>query len=185
MQALTQIGADILEWRAARHPEGAFELTSGEGVHATLAWSPQDTLARVETPEGTWTFLRVGVLAKRITLREEGSHSNLAEFHPHAFGKGRLDFRDGASFAWTHLHHNQGWAFLDAEGKAILKLQPWPEAPGHTPEPGMILGRVLLEGQGMARWRDAFLAALGWYILLLARHDAQVEERPLESSLLI
>ena len=185
MQTLTDLGADVLEWRAAKHPEGAFELTSGEGVHATLAWAGQDTLAKVETPEGTWTFLRVGVLAKHITIREEGSHGNLAEFHPHAFGKGRLEFRDGASFAWTHLHHNQGWAFLDVDGKELIRIQPWPEAPGYLPEKGMILARVMLESKGMSRWRDAFLAALGWYLLLLAKHDANIEDPALEAAHLI
>jgi hypothetical protein len=182
MKALTEINAETLEWRAANPPGLAFELTSGEGVHATLAWSENSTLAKAETPEGTWTFMRVGVLVKHITIREEGSHSNLAEFHPHPFGKGKLEFRDGASFAWTHAHHNPGWAFLDGEGKELLRIQPWPEAPGFIPEKGMILGRVVLENVGGTRWRDALLAALGWYILLLPWHDASDEVAELESA---
>jgi hypothetical protein len=185
MKALTEISADVLEWRASDPPGSGFELTSGEGRHAAMNWSEGDSLARVETAEGTWTFLRVGVLAKHITVREQGAHSNLAEFHPHTFGKGKLAFRDGATFAWTHLHHNQGWAFLDVEGKELLRIQPWPEAPGIVPEKGMILGRVVLEGKGMARWRHALLAAVGWYILLLAKHDAAIEDPALEAAHLI
>jgi hypothetical protein len=185
MKALTEIGAEILEWRASNPPGTAYELTSGEGLHATLNWSESDTLAKVETPEGSWTFMRLGVLAPHITIREEGSHSNLAEFHPHTLGKGKLEFRDGAVFSWAHLPHSQGWAFLDVEGKELLRIQPWPEAPGHIPELGMILGRVVLEGKGLARWRHAFLAALGWYILLLAKHDASIEEGAMESAHLI
>lgn len=185
MKALTEISADVLEWRASNPPVSAFELTSTEGLHATLNWSDSDTMAKVETPEGNWTFMRMGVLAKHITIREEGSHSNLAEFHPHTLGKGKLVFRDGATFAWTHLHHSQGWAFLDVEGKELLRVQPWPEAPGHVPDKGMILGRVVLEGKGMARWRHAFLASLGWYLLVLAKHDANIEDPALEAAHLI
>lgn len=185
MKSLTEIGAEILEWRAANPPGSGFELTSADGLHATLTWSEGDTLAKVETPEGTWTFKRVGVLAKHITIREEGSHSNLAEFHPHTLGKGRLEFRDGARFSWSHLHHSQGWTFLDVEGKERIRIQPWPEAPGYVPEKGMILARVMLEGKGLSRWRDAFLAALGWYLLLLAKHDANIEDPALEAAHLI
>jgi len=185
MKALTEVSTDILEWRASNPPESAFELGSAEGLHATLDWSKRDTQARVETPEGSWTFLRMGVLAKHITIREEGSPSNLAEFHPHVLGKGKLVFRDGATFAWTHLHHGQGWAFLDVAGKEMLRIQPWPEAPGHALEKGVILGRVVLEGKGLNRWRHAFLASLGWYIILLGRHDAHLEERAMESAHLI
>lgn len=185
MKALIETGADVLEWRAAKPPESAFELTSGEGLHATLSWSEPDTLARVETPEGSWTCMRLGVLAKHITLREEGSHSNLAEFHPHTFGKGKLVFRDGATFACSHLPHGQGWAFLDVEGKELVRIQPWPESRGHIPEPGMVVGRVLLEGKGLVRWRHAFLASLGWYIHLLAKHDLNIDETALVGSDLI
>jgi hypothetical protein len=186
MKSITEITADVLEWRAADPPESAFELASGEGLHATMTWSENDTLARVETPEGTWTFMRMGVLAKHITIREEGSHTNLAEFHPHTFGKGKLEFRDGATFGWSHLPHNQGWAFLDVEGKELLRIQPLPETPGHVPKKGMILGRVVLEGKGVARWRHAFLSALGCYLFLLAKLDAMlVEEGALEGANLI
>lgn len=185
MKPLTDVGTDILEWRAALPLGSAFELASAEGLHATLAWSDGETLATAETPEGTWTFKRVGVLGKRITLREAGAHGNLAEFHPHAFGRGRLAFRDGAAFDWNTLHHHLGWAFLDVEGNEMLRLQPWPDTPGHRPEPGMVLGRVVLEGRGAARWRDAFLAAFGWYLLLLAKHDAHLEDPALEGANLI
>ena len=185
MKALTETSTDVLDWRASNPPGAGFELASSEGSHATLTWSVEDTLARVETPEGTWTFLRMGVLAKHVTIREEGSHSNLAEFHPHAFGKGKLVFRDGAAFLWTHLPHFDGWAFQDLDGHELLRIQPWPEAPKHIPEPGMVLGRVLTEGKGLARWRHAFLASLGWYLLLLAKHDAEVQEGALAGSNLI
>lgn len=185
MKALTDFATDALEWRAADPSGTRFELVSVEGHHATLGWSPSDTLARVETSEGNWTLLRVGVLAKHVTVREEGAHSNLAEFHRHALGKGRLEFRDGATFLWTHLHHQAGWAFQDLEGHELLRIQPWPMAAGRRPEPGMILARVLVQGKGMARWRDAFLAALGWYLLLLDTHDAEVQEGALVGSNLI
>lgn len=185
MKSLTETTTNVLEWRASNPPGSGFDLDSSEGRHATLRWSAADTLARVETPEGSWTFLRRGGLGKHVTLREEGSHINLAEYHPHLFGKGKLAFADGAAFLWTHLPHHDGWAFQDLDGHELLRIQPWPEAPRHVPEPGMVLGRVLTEGKGLALWRHALLASLGWYLLQLAKHDAEAQEGALTGSNLI
>lgn len=185
MKALTDTRLDCLEWRAGDPPDAAFELTSADGLHATLVWKGPELPATAETPEGTWTFLRLGTLGRHVTVREADAHHNMAEFHPHALGRGKLEFRDGAVFAWAHLHHGEGYAFLDAGGNEMLRLQPWPELHGHVPGRGMVLARVVLEGQGLSRWRHAFLAAFGWYLLQLEHHDARVEEGAAELAHLI
>ncbi len=178
MRALAELQNDVLEWRASETP-GGFDLTAGGEVFATLAWSDAETLATVETAEGHWTLKRVGNFAQHITLREEGSHTDLAEFKPHAFGRGRLTFKDGAEFRWTHLPHEQGTAFIDASDRTVVQLQTLPELVVHTPPAGLVLGRMILRGTPGARNRCSILAVLGWTLHLLSLHDAHLEEEVL------
>lgn len=178
MRTLAELQSDVLEWRASETP-GGFDLIGRGEVFASLVWSDADTLARVETAEGHWTLKRVGNFAQRITLREEGSAFDFAEFKPHAFGRGRLTFKDGAAFRWTHLSHEQGMAFIDASDRIVVQLQALPELPVHPPDPGLVMGRVILRGFPGSRHRCAFLAAMGWMLHLLALHDAHQEEEAL------
>lgn len=152
---------------------------AGGEAFATLAWSDSETLARVETAEGHWTLKRVGTFVHHLTLREEGSTLDVAEFRPHAFGRGKLTFKDGAEFHWTHLPHEQGAAFIDASDRTVVQLQPLPELVVHPPEAGLVLGRVILRGTAGARSRYALLAAVGWTLHLLTLHDAHAEEEVL------
>ena len=178
MRALTELSSDVLEWRASEIP-GGFDLTAKGEVFATLAWADAETLARVETAEGHWTLKRVGTFAQHVTIREEGSSLDLAEFRPHAFGRGKLAFKDGAEFHWTHLPHDQGTAFIDASDRTVVQLQALPELVVHPPEAGLVLGRVILRGITGPRSRYALLAALGWTLHLLAVHDGHLEEEVL------
>lgn len=178
MRALTELRSDVLEWRASGTP-GTFDLTAGGEVYATLAWSDPETLAGVETAEGRWTLKRVGTFTHHITLREEGMPLDLGEFRPHAFGRGKLVFKDGAEFHWTHLPHDQGTAFIDVSDRTVVQLQTLPELVVHPPEAGLVMGRVILRGTTGARTRYALLAAVGWTLHLLAIHDAHLEEEVL------
>ncbi len=178
MRALSELQSDVLEWRASETP-GGFDLTAGGEVYATLSWSDPETLARVETAEGSWTLKRVGTFAQHVSLREAGGSVDLAEFRPHAFGRGKLAFRDGAEFHWTHLPHEQGTAFIDVSDRTVVQLQALPELVVHPPEAGLVMGRVILRGTTGARNRYALLAALAWTLHLLAVHDGHLEEEVL------
>lgn len=175
MRTLTELSSDVLEWRATGTP-GGFDLSAEGDVFATLAWSDPETLARIETAEGRWTLKRVGTFVQHITLREEGSSVDLAEYRPHPFGRGRLSFKDGAEFHWTHLSHNQGTAFTDHTDRTVVQLQALPDLVVHPPQAGLVMGRVILGGTPGSRRRYAILAALGWTLHLLAVHDAKREE---------
>jgi len=178
MRALTELSSDVLEWRATETP-GGFDLCAGGEVFATLAWSDPETLARVETAEGRWTLKRVGTFTRHLSLREEGSSIDLAEFRPHPFGRGKLSFKDGVEFHWTHLPHEQGTAFIDVSDRTVVQLQALPDLVVHPPKAGLVMGRVILRGAPASWRRYALLAALGWTLHLLAVHDANLEENVL------
>ncbi len=168
MKSLTEMKSALLEWRRQEDLPMAYKLTGEDGVVASLVFPDStDTLALLETAEGSWTIKHLGLLNPIITLREAGKKTNLAVFHPHALRHDKLEFGDGAVFDWITLHdHKPGGAFLDFQGKPMVRIHGLP-----VMEPAAVAdlesGLVELGQPPVARWRHAILTALGWYILLL------------------
>lgn len=183
MKSLIDLPALSLEWRRSGFNPPDFELCGNAGVYATLAFLDRaQTLARVKTAEGTWTLKHLGLLAPTVTLREEGSTTNLATFHPHALRHGKLEFQGGATYDWVWLHDGgPGGAFLDPGGRPLVRLH------AHigrdlTSFPGLEACHVDVHQEASARMRHALLAALGWYLLLcddLKERDAVAAETAL------
>jgi hypothetical protein len=180
MKSLTLLPCAILTWRRSASAPPDFELQGTQGVYATLTFlEAGKSLARIRTAEGTWTVKHLGLLNPVITLREEGSRVNLATFHPHALRHGKLAFLDGAAFDWAWLHQlGPGGAFLDDAGRPLIHLQ------AHlgrdlTSRPDLEVCDVDLDMSGAAHYRQALLAALGWYLIQLdhlkARDEAAAE----------
>ena len=166
MRSLTECPTESLEWwRTDTGPLG-FELRSGEGTFATLAFLDDACiLARVETAEGTWTLKHLGVMNPVVTLREEGGKANLATFHPHAFRQGRLEFLDGAVFDWAWDPAGLGGTFSDQGGMPLVRLHARTGRDLTSP-PGIEHGDVDLNSAHSVRFRHAVLAAFGWYLIL-------------------
>ena len=185
MKSLTDLKLALLEWRREGDPPLAFKLRGEGGIVATLVFpDPPDTLAKVETAEGSWTLKHLGVLNPVTTLREEGRAANLAVFHSHAFRHGKLEFADRAVFDWADLHGDEpGGAFLDLEGRPMVRLH---QAHRRASNPGGPSDSCLVElGQApQARWRHGILAALGWYLLLL-NQPREHPEHAAEASLML
>jgi len=168
MISLTEQKSVLLEWRREEGQDLAYRLHTEEGIAASLAFpNRNDTLARVETAEGTWTLKHLGVLNPVVTLREEGRRTNLAIFHPHAFRHGKLEFLDGALFDWITLHDEEpGGTFVDIEGKPMVRIHSRPPLT-LIPGGGLVSGMVELGQAPRARWRHGVLAAMAWYLLLI------------------
>jgi hypothetical protein len=168
MKSLTEMKSGLLEWRQEKDSPMAYRLSGEEGIAARLSFpDPSDTLAQLDTAEGSWTIKHLGLLNPITTLREADKKPNIAVLHPHALRHDRLEFSDGAVFDWVTLRdHKPGGAFLDLEGKPMVRIHGLPI---HEPATEAELDSGLVElGQApMARWRHAVLAAMGWYILLL------------------
>jgi hypothetical protein len=175
MKSLTDMKPALLEWRMEGGLPMSFKLCAEDGIAAVLVFPDRlDTLARVETAEGSWTLKHLGVLNPVVTLREDGKKTNLAVFHPHAFRHGKLEFADGAVFDWTTLHDDEpGGAFLDIEGMPMVRLHARPPLKPLV-RAGLESGMVELGQAPKARWRHGVLAAIGWYLLLID----QLKEHP-------
>ncbi|HJW73950.1 MAG TPA: hypothetical protein VJ486_14085 [Geothrix sp.] len=171
MKSLTDLPVVTLDWRTSGAPAPGFELHSNLGVVATLTFLDEaQDLARIETAEGTWTFKHAGLLNALVTIREEGSHADLAVFHPSSLGHGKLEFADGARFDWVGLPGNtagteSGGAFVDHEGMPYLRIHAHSTRTEKTPTLPYY-GEVELGTPPKARWRHGLLAAFGWYLLV-------------------
>jgi hypothetical protein len=174
MKSLTLLPSGSLVWRRSGSNPPDFELLGTEGVYASLTFLDSGRqLARVRTAEGTWTFKHLGILAPIITLREEGSQTNLATFHPHALRHGKLEFQDGAAFDWAWLHETDpGGAFLDPSGSPLVHLRA-PMGRDLPSPPDLETCSVDLSGAPAAHYRQALLAAMGWFLILLDHMRAQ------------
>ncbi len=167
MKSLSVQPSAVLVWRRSGSTPPDFELVGTTGVYATLAFQNEEkTLARIRTAEGTWTLKHLGLLVPVVTLREEGGTVNLATFRPHALRHGRLEFRDGATFDWAWPHDvGPGGAFLDVEGKPLIHLRAQLGRDLDSP-PDLETCDVVLGMTRAAHYRQALLAAVGWYLIL-------------------
>jgi hypothetical protein len=168
MKSLTEMKSGLLEWHREEGLPFAYRLSGEDGVAATLAFpDASDTLAQLETAEGSWTIKHLGLLNPITTLREAREKTNIAVFHPHLLRHDKLEFTDGAVFDWVTLHdHEPGGAFLDIEGKPMVRIHGLPVLKP-VADTDLDSGLVELGQAPVARWRHAILAAMGWYILLL------------------
>ena len=183
MKSLIARPTPALAWHRSGFTPPDFDLLGPEGVYATFTYLDElHLLARVRTAEGTWTLKHLGLLTPVVTLREEGSATNLATFHPHALRHGKLTFQDGAVFDWAWLEATgPGGAFLDASGKPLVRLHAHPGRGVHD-SGELDHAEVDVSQAPAASYRQALLACMGWYLILfdhLKERDAVAAETAL------
>lgn len=170
MKALTRIQSTPLAWHREPELPPSFTLCGEAGPVATLQFLPGlDTLARVETANGTWTLLHRAFPADSVTLREPNSRVDLATFHHHPSGRGELTFLNGDRFHWLPMEGVEaGGAFLEAEGMPLVRLTVMPDHSHrlHTPG-GTAVGAVEALPPHHHQAGPELLAAFGWYLIQL------------------
>ena len=171
MVAITHSSATALAWKALAALEPRFELRDGGEPAASLVFdSAATTRATAETPEGTWTFERPGLLSGAVHVREAGADLDMAVFHPGLLGPGHLRFANGVTFTWHHHGLGPGaWSFRGEGGETLVVLRQGggpgaPEALVEIPSAGRFMPRVPL------------LATLGWYLILLHLWEGAAED---------
>ena len=182
MKALTRYTSPHLLWQKVEGPQPSFTLSMGEDLVATLTFLPAgETLAQLDTADGSWTLKQRGFPAETITLREIHSRVNLAILHRHALGHGKLVFLSGDAYAWVHLKGlEQGGAFLSSDGLPLVHTR--------TIQPHLHTG--LREDAATAEVEvghcphshatPLLLAGISWYLLQL---DAQVDKGELAAEM--
>ncbi len=174
MHSLTSAIGLSIEWIQPKALARAFELTDGTRTFATLNFEKQfGSLGRAETSDGVFTMKRVGFFNTHITLRREGSDTDLATYHPRWTGStGELRFPDGRMYQfksanfWGTQHQ-----VTDAQGRVLLTLKSGVED-SHFSDIFKIQARLDLDTALRNNHDLAQLVVLVWYIMLLQHADS-------------
>lgn len=180
MKSILDTGTSSLEWRDPIPTAPHFELWADGDLLATLDFTtPSLDLAAVRTVEGDWVLQRSGFLRPSVHLREEGSETDLAEFHRGFLGGGHLRFTNGVTFHWRHEGLTSAtWSILGEGGEVLVSLSlEHNEAIGTGPH--KVQAEVKVTPAGHFTPRLPLLAALGWYLILLHRQEVTAEAEDL------
>ena len=126
MTQYREIEGSHAKWVQPKTTERRFELRVGDRLVGSLAYrSKTGTLALAESARGRWTFKRVGFFNTRVTVREEGTETDLAVFRPNLWGHGALVFMDRSSFAWRSKGvWRTAWELTNAANRSIIQFRP-------------------------------------------------------------
>jgi len=145
-------------------------LTDDGHVYAKVTWAKNwGSLATGESGDGRWTLKRVGFLRPRVTVRIEGSQSDMAVVAMDWNGGGDVTFSDASSFKFRRVGFwHPELVLADSTGNGIFTM---------IPGSGLGRGAILKLENEAARssWRTSLLAMVGWYLsILVAEYDQNV-----------
>ena len=168
MERLTSTKSTTFEWTKSGKVS---TLTSDGHVYAKVAWVKSwGSLATGESADGRWTLKRVGFLRPRVTVRIEGSQSDLAVGAMVWNGGGTVAFSDASSFSFRRVGFwHPEMVLADSMKSEVFKM---------TPSSGLVKQGATLELENEAArssWRTSLLAIVGWYLsVLVAEYDQNV-----------
>jgi hypothetical protein len=173
MESLSKVADTPLYWVQPQTFERWYELRAADQTVGTLGWRTScGTLAAAESPDGGWTFKRVGFLNPRVTVREAGSEIDLATFWPRWLGDGTLEFAYGRSFRWQSTNFwGTHWCFTDASGTPLVAFAP---GAGEAKLSDLFKRQAMVQvhPEGRAVRELPLLVLLGWYLIVLHQDDA-------------
>lgn len=156
-----------LVWTQPKARSRAYELRNADSLIGHLCFEKAcGSLASAEVAGQNWTFKRVGFLAPGVTVRSANLEANIAVFRPHWGSGGILHFADGHQARWrcTNFCGSQ-WAFVGSDNHIVVQF---------THHEGFFKASAQLEFEPSSAALPEFplLAALGWYLMILAADDA-------------
>jgi hypothetical protein len=166
MRPLEEVESRSLRWVDGGGLDS--QLRAGDQVVATLAWAKRwSSLATAQSAGGRWTLKRAGFLRPQVTIRDEGSDTNLAVVSMSGRGDGSLTFADGRSYRirGSGVRH-PGLTVFDARGRTLLVLAL--DTGGKNSEASVEFEPSEPESAG----KLSLLAIISWYLaLLMSRYD--------------
>jgi hypothetical protein len=159
MRRISEVGERQYAWTqtGCRYPE--YELWAEDEIVGTLCWQ-RGSLAVAETADGRWSFKRPGFGRSRVSVREVGSHTDIAASGSGWTGSGTLQLSAGRRFHWSaaNLWHSQ-WVWQQANGTPLVRFESKQRIV-------KVEGRVTIERAALPFPELDLLVALGWYLLV-------------------
>lgn len=165
MKTIREFAQRPLVWAQPRAFKSIYELRAEDEVLATLRWEQKNRVV-AESAEGTWTFQRTGIFRQTVTVRTPGSEAEIAVLRPNWKGEGALEGPAGRRYLWKKISFwSYNWMFTAETGAPLLRLKTKPYLFRSAADLEIDYSAVSLSDLSL-------LAALGWYLMLLAAQDA-------------
>jgi hypothetical protein len=144
-----------------------YQLSDGDKLIGWLRFEETfGSLASAEVASQNWMFKKEGFFHPRFFVRVPNSDVNLAVFRLKWTGSGTLEYPDGRQIRWRRTRFwRPKWVFVQGENRPLLRFKQ---------RIGLmkISARVEFDPADAAMSDLPMLAALGWYLLLLATQAA-------------
>ena len=173
MKSITEALYSQPQWVQPRAAQNRFELRSGEDLFAEIEFPKwYGSLANAAAAGARWTFKRVGFFNPRVTVRSEGSETDLAVFRPKWTGtEGTTQLAGGAAYTWkTANFWATEYAWLDAAGEPLILYKQGIEA-SWLADLFKTQARVEIQPSAQGLPELALLVILGWYLIVLKQQD--------------
>jgi len=166
-KSMRDLAGRELRWTQPGVMRREYELQDGGETIAALRFeSAFGSRATAESPEGTWTFKRVGFWQPRVTVRAAGTDSDIASFtHSLWSAGGTLELPDGRRIRTSTNFWGSSYELKSEEGESLVRFS----------KVGGVLhasSRVEITPAGARLKEPPWLVPLGWYLALKMRDDA-------------
>ena len=173
MTKLAELVGHELKWIQPHALKMEYELHTGDIVVATLRFrSSFGSFATATSADGSWTFKRVGFFNPRVTVRSEGSETDLAVFRPKWTGsEGTTQLANGAAYTWkTANFWATEYAWQNSAGEPLILYKQGVEA-SWLADLFKTQARVEIQPSAQGLQDLALLVLLGWYLIVLKQQD--------------
>lgn len=167
MLKITELIGQESRWTQPHALKMEYELRARDVIAATLSFrSSFGSFATTTSADGTWTFKRIGFLQTRATVRAAGAEADLAMFKNNTWsGGGILELPGGRKYPANTNFWATRYEFKRETGEPLISYKNIG---------GVLHLSSLVEIHGAAKEiaEMPWLAALGWYLMVMFYTDA-------------
>jgi hypothetical protein len=166
MKSIAEFTGCELRWVQPHVLKREYELKIGDDVAATLNFTSSfSSFAIGESREGSWSFKRVGIWQRTVTVRELASDTELAVFKRNIWkGGGTVELPSGLKYLTTPNFWQSQYDIWTEDRRPLIHYRIggiWRPSAATLIEPGAANLPEL-----------PWMTLLGWYLVLLMRQDA-------------
>jgi hypothetical protein len=160
-----------LTWIGSEPNARDYLLQSGSEEFARLTWaSSNGSLAAGQTALESWSFKRVGFFQPFISIRRDGSNSDLARVDLGATGSGAIQFTDAERYLWNGNLWRSEWTWNTPSGALLVAYRRDFSIDARA-------GEVSIPAEHLHTIHLPLLVVLGWYIIVSMGDEAEAATR--------
>ena len=167
MLRLADLPGQPLKWIQPHATKMDYVLRAGEREAATLIFrSAFGSLATATSADGIWSFKRVGFWQTRVTIRADGSDSDLAVFKNATWsGGGTLELPNGHTYPANTNFWSTQYQFTTEAGEPLISFRKIG---------GMLhmSSDVEIHPIASAIPETSWMVMLGWYLTVMLYMDS-------------